>query len=261
MSLTRSPFHRRIAAGFTLIELLTVIAIIGILAAITIPVVGGVREKTRKTKTRVQFTQWTAGVRLFKQTYGYYPRFESTAAASRHRVNGTLTYNATTMPDDGYLFREILSGKPAKLSGTDFIFGSSEDNLLTTAQNRKRQPFAEFDISEITSTTGADSGDSEILVDGALKDAFGNVEIVVLVDRNSDGFVNSADFATGVTTYPTVRAKGNKGTLTATTIEDYVTASDGSGKGVRGDVIFYSPGVGARGSSPEINKEDAVWSW
>jgi hypothetical protein len=164
------------------------------------------------------------------------------------------------MPDDGYLFREILSGKPAKLSGTDFIFGSSEDTL-TSAQNRKRQPFAEFDISEITSTTGADSGDSEILVDGALKDAFGNVEIVVLVDRNSDGFVNSADFATGVTTYPTVRAKGNKGTLTATTIEDYVTASDGSGKGVRGDVIFYSPGVGARGSSPEINKEDAVWSW
>jgi hypothetical protein len=260
MSLTRSPFHRRIAAGFTLIELLTVIAIIGILAAITIPVVGGVREKTRKTKTRVQFTQWVAGVRLFKQTYGYYPRFESTAPASRHRVNGTLTYNATTMPDDGYLFREILSGKPAKLSGTDFIFGSSEDTL-TSAQNRKRQPFLNFDISEITSRTGADSGDSEILVDGALKDSFGNVEMVVLVDRNSDGFVNSDDLATGVTNYPTVRAKGNRGTLTAATIADYITAADGSGKGVRGDVIFYSPGVGAKGSATEITKEDAVWSW
>ena len=260
MSLPRSFFARRPVSGFTLIELLTVIAIIGILAAITIPVVGGVREKTRKTKTRVQFTQWTAGVRLFKQTYGYYPRFESTAAASKHRVNGTLTYNATTVPDDAYLFREILSGKPAKLSGTDFIFGSSED-ILASAQNRKRQPFAEFDISEITSKTGGDSGDSEIFVDGALKDSFGNVEMVVLVDRNSDGFINTDDLATGVTNYPTVTAKGNRGTLPAATIAAYITAADGSGKGVRGDVIFYSPGVGAKGSSTVINKEDAVWSW
>jgi len=61
-----SPRHlRRPVAGFTLIELLTVIAIIGILAAILIPTVSMVREKAKSSQCKGRLRQWGAAVTLY----------------------------------------------------------------------------------------------------------------------------------------------------------------------------------------------------
>lgn len=76
--------------GFTLIELLTVIAIIGVLAAIIIPAVGGVQTNALKTKTRGMFSQWTTALEQFRQDYGYVPVFE--------------------FPGDSELFVQVLQG-------------------------------------------------------------------------------------------------------------------------------------------------------
>lgn len=59
--------RKQVSAAFTLIELLTVIAIIGILAAIIIPTVGKVRETARSAQCISNMRQIGQGVLLYAQ--------------------------------------------------------------------------------------------------------------------------------------------------------------------------------------------------
>ncbi|RRJ94777.1 prepilin-type N-terminal cleavage/methylation domain-containing protein [Opitutaceae bacterium TAV4] len=62
----RRPEHR---SAFTLIELLTVIAIIGILAAILIPTVARVRQSARDTKCAATIRQYAFATQLFAEDH------------------------------------------------------------------------------------------------------------------------------------------------------------------------------------------------
>jgi prepilin-type N-terminal cleavage/methylation domain-containing protein len=143
--------------AFTLIELLTVIAIIGILAAIIIPTVGAVKISANKAKTKVQFSQWAVSMGLFKSEYGYYPAIGSSNKIVPASFFGALTgksYSGSTASD--------LAGNTKKLS-----FYSASDSEVTLISN----------------------GDS---ADGNIKDAFGNTEIVYFVDKDGDGIIKGS---------------------------------------------------------------------
>ena len=71
--------HSPICSAFTLIELLTVIAIIGILAAILIPVVGRVREGANQTQCRSNIRQIALATGVAAQdNKGRFPAMRST---------------------------------------------------------------------------------------------------------------------------------------------------------------------------------------
>jgi prepilin-type N-terminal cleavage/methylation domain-containing protein/prepilin-type processing-associated H-X9-DG protein len=70
--MTTSP-RPRSTSGFTLIELLTVIAIIGILAAIIIPTVGRVRSSARDAACKSNLRQIGLAVNVYGNEFGYFP--------------------------------------------------------------------------------------------------------------------------------------------------------------------------------------------
>ncbi len=63
-----------LAAAFTLIELLTVIAIIGILAAITLGVSRGVQERAAISQARSELAALATALEAYKRQYGDYPQ-------------------------------------------------------------------------------------------------------------------------------------------------------------------------------------------
>ncbi len=90
-SVTHFPAARR---AFTLIELLTVIAIIAILAAILIPVVGNVRRSAQNTTCLNNLRVLYQGIAIFTADQGSIPRASGETQAAGNTLKQGRTWRA-----------------------------------------------------------------------------------------------------------------------------------------------------------------------
>lgn len=247
---TLSSQPPRAERGFTLIELLTVVAIIGILAAILIPTTSSARTAASKAKTRAQFAQWAGGIEAFRQEYGYYPTFE-TNGAGLNKVNGN-TAGGTNLAAV-HRFYETLVG--VHRDGTVLTGAATGTPIPPLGQNTRRIPFLSFTEADIVPTTTTDP--NLTAKRGLIRDAFDNTDIVVLMDRNLDGKIAlGAAGGDGINALPAVSPVDN----TAVRIAGPSTGATGdfptgNNLGVRAGVIFYCAPPHASSSA------DLLMSW
>ena len=89
--------------GFTLIELLVVVIIIGVLAAIAIPVYIGVQDNAKDSAVKSDLTNAKIAVVAYYSDKGTYPTAITTALLSKYGYTGTaVTNNATTPTIDAF---------------------------------------------------------------------------------------------------------------------------------------------------------------
>jgi prepilin-type N-terminal cleavage/methylation domain-containing protein len=69
-------------SAFTLIELLTVIAIMGVLAALILPVMGAVKKHQYLYNTQAEMAQLETAIDRYKAAYGFYPPSPTTPPAA-----------------------------------------------------------------------------------------------------------------------------------------------------------------------------------
>jgi prepilin-type N-terminal cleavage/methylation domain-containing protein len=245
-TLQSKPAHCFRRRAFTLIELLTVIAIIGILAAILIPTTSSARTAAKKAKTRGQFAQWGAAIEGFRQEYGYYPTFE-TSGAGLNKVNGN-TAGGTNLAAT-HRFYETLVG--SRRDGTALLTTLTGTPPPPQAQNTRRIQFITFTEADMVPVNTTDT--TLTAKRGLIRDTFDNTDIAVLVDRNLDGSIKfGGTGGDSIASLPLVTPPDTTTVRLAPSTTDFPAAAQG---GVRTGVVFYCLPPKATAQS------DFIFSW
>ncbi len=86
-----SRTHRAWGRDFTLIEVLVVIAVVAVLAAITLGISSGARDKAAQDRAKSELAVLSTALERYRATYGDYLQDENDPAALFDALSGTRT--------------------------------------------------------------------------------------------------------------------------------------------------------------------------
>ena len=138
--------------GFTLIELLIVITIIGILAALVLTNIQGVRERARDARRKSDLTAIKASLRLYYNDFKVFPDSDSGRIVG---CSGACSWGTSSFGSGNSVFMNILPTDPASTISNPANYSYYQINDDSYALIASLENSSDPDISESQSRCSA----------------------------------------------------------------------------------------------------------
>jgi len=112
------PHHLHPRAGFSLVELLVVVAVVGILAAITLSIAGGARERAARERASAELAIIATALEQYRTVHGAYPQITGEGTRLLEALTGRLTPNGASDDRPPFL---TLDGLTLDDAGTQLV--------------------------------------------------------------------------------------------------------------------------------------------
>ncbi|HTB85815.1 MAG TPA: type II secretion system protein [Candidatus Sulfotelmatobacter sp.] len=121
----KKNLHPRRRSGFTLVELLTVIAIIGILAGMLVPVLSVVKTKALVARARTEESSLVTAITSYDADYGRYPLTTAELAAASVGGQNDFTTGLISTPQPS----QTLTWPGGGTSGNSYSFDNNSNTI------------------------------------------------------------------------------------------------------------------------------------